>query len=83
MLKHVAIIQATNREMLGRWHAGATHRNYKSPICKDAKDAEKWLEENLQKYPEDEYFEEHAIIAFDEEASRNAEKMFELLMNVF
>ena len=83
MLRYIAIIQATDRELLHRWTSGAKHRNYKSPILKSKPEAKKWLEENLAKYPKEQYFVDFGIIAFEQEESVNAERMFEKLMNVF
>lgn len=83
MLKYVAIIQATDRELLHRYTSGAKHRNYKSPILKSKQEAENWLEENLTKYPKERYIVDSGLIAFEQSKSVNAEEMLEKLMCVF
>ncbi len=82
MLKYVALMKVDRPALWSKWHTGSTAQYYKSEIETDKEKVEKWLKEELEKYPnarvnenisDREYLIRNTIIAFDENESENVE----------
>lgn len=86
MMKYVALLNVDKPERWGHWHGGPTAQYYKSPIETDKRKAEKWLEEELKKYPDAtinggpanrEFFIRTTVIAFDDNETKDFEGFLE------
>ena len=80
MLKYVALMRIDKPDLWCQWHSGSTACYFKSPIFESSLEAEKWLQENLEKYPNStvntkiankKYYIFTTIIAFDDKESKN------------
>lgn len=86
MLKYVALLKVDLPKLWSVWHSYPTARYFRSSIETDKKQVEKWLEDEIKKYPGasvntgiayENYMIYTTIIAFDEHESENVQKFLE------
>ncbi len=86
MLKYVALLRVDQPALWYQWTYRPTEHCYISPIVDDKIAAEKWLKDELKKYPDRrvnsshtdrKYYIHTTIIAFDDKESKNFEKFLE------
>ncbi len=87
MLKYVALLRVDKPKLWGEWHSGPTERYFKSSIEVDKEKVDKWLKDELKKYPnarindtmaDKDYIVHTSIIAFDEKESSNVETFLKM-----
>lgn len=81
-MKYVALLSVDMPDFWYRWNSGSTVKYYRSNIFSNKKRAEKWIDEELKKYPnarinhneaDRTYIVYHSILAFDEKESARFE----------
>ena len=86
MLKYVALLKVDRPKSWGQWHSGPTARYFKSSVETDKEIVEKWLQKELEKYPDarvnesiadKEYLIYTTVIAFDEQETKDLETFLE------
>lgn len=86
-MKYVALLRVDKPELWGKWHSGSTAQYFKSPIEEEREKVEKWLMDEMEKYPDArvndsnadrKYIIYNTIIAFEEKESENVEKFLEM-----
>lgn len=86
-MKYVALLRVDKPELWGKWHSRSTAQYFKSPIEEEREKVEKWLMDEMEKYPDArvndsnadrKYIIYNTIIAFEEKESENVEKFLEM-----